>query len=117
MSALHSVAATNAFGTWASIQKKQKKQRGHHFAAMVNRRADALPRYCQRRPTRGLTGKARYRRMLAAYETMRVDGRIPASWEVVGAHALGPPIGQPRRVPGGEIASFSIDSLRGSRRK
>ena len=66
---------------------------------------------------RGLTGKGRYRRMLAAYEAMRVDGRIPASWEVVSAHAWGPPVGQPRRGPGGEIASFSIDSLRGSRRK
>ena len=67
---------------------------------------------------RGLTGKSRYQRMLAAYEAMRVDGRIPATWEVVGAHAWGPPIGQPRRgSDGGEIASFSIDSLRGSRRK
>lgn len=67
--------------------------------------------------SRGLTGKSRYRRMLAAYETMRVDDRIPATWEVVSAHAWGPPIGQPRRVPGGEIATFSIDSLRGSRRR
>lgn len=67
--------------------------------------------------SRGLTGKGRYRRMLAAYEAMRTDGRIPASWEVVSAHAWGPPIGQPRRVPGGEIATFSIDSLRGSRRR
>ncbi len=66
---------------------------------------------------RGLTGKSRYRRMLAAYETMRIDGRIPATWEVVGAHAWGPPIGQPRRVGGAEIASFSIDALRGSRRR
>ena len=67
---------------------------------------------------RGLTGKSRYRRMLAAYEVMRVDGRIPATWEVVSAHAWGPPVGQPRRVAdGGEIASFSIDSLRGSRRQ
>jgi len=65
---------------------------------------------------RGLTGKSRYRRMLAAYEAMRVDGRIPATWEVVSAHAWGPPVGQPRRGAGGEIASFSIDSLRGSRR-
>ncbi|MFC5436664.1 malonyl-ACP O-methyltransferase BioC [Rhodanobacter umsongensis] len=66
---------------------------------------------------RGLTGKTRYRRMLAAYEAMRVDGRIPATWEVVSAHAWGPPVGQPRRgAGGGEIASFSIDSLRGSRR-
>ncbi len=65
---------------------------------------------------RGLTGKNRYRRMLQAYERMRVDGRIPATWEVVSAHAWGAPIGQPRRVDGGEIASFSIDQLRGSRR-
>jgi malonyl-CoA O-methyltransferase len=56
--------------------------------------------------------------MLSAYEAMRVDGRIPATWEVVTAHAWGPPAGQPRRgSDGGEIASFSIDSLRGSRRK
>ncbi len=67
--------------------------------------------------SRGLTGRARYQRMLAAYETMRVDGRIPATWEVVSAHAWGPPVGQPRRVPGGEVATFSPDSLRGSRRK
>jgi len=66
---------------------------------------------------RGLTGKSHYRHMLQAYETMRVDGRIPATWEVITAHAWGPPIGQPRRVTGGgEIASFSVDSLRGSRR-
>ncbi|WP_329742116.1 malonyl-ACP O-methyltransferase BioC [Dyella sp. A6] len=68
---------------------------------------------------RGLTGKSRYRAMLAAYETMRRDdGRIPATWEVVTAHAWGPPPGQSRRAPGGgEIASFSVDSLRGSRRR
>jgi malonyl-CoA O-methyltransferase len=67
---------------------------------------------------RGLTGKSRYQRMLAAYESMRVDGRIPATWEVVTAHAWGPPAGQPRRgSEGGAIASFSVDSLRGSRRR
>lgn len=67
---------------------------------------------------RHLTGKAHYQRMLAAYETMRVDGRIPATWEVVTAHAWGPPPGQSRRGrDGGEIASFSVDSLRGSRRR
>jgi malonyl-CoA O-methyltransferase len=67
---------------------------------------------------RGLTGKHHFQRMLAAYEAMRVDGRIPATWEVVTAHAWGPPPGQSRREKGGgEIASFSIDSLRGSRRR
>ncbi|RDI96920.1 malonyl-[acyl-carrier protein] O-methyltransferase BioC [Dyella solisilvae] len=67
---------------------------------------------------RHLLGKRHYQRMLAAYETMRVDGRIPATWEVVTAHAWGPPPGQSRRLPGGgEIASFSLNSLRGSRRR
>jgi len=67
---------------------------------------------------RGLTGKTRYQRMLAAYETMRIDNRIPATWEVVTAHAWGPPQGQGRRgTDGSEIASFSVDSLRGSRRR
>ncbi|AND70558.1 malonyl-CoA O-methyltransferase [Dyella thiooxydans] len=67
---------------------------------------------------RHLTGKAHYRRMLEAYEAMRVDGRIPATWEVVTAHAWGPPPGQSRRgAGGGEIATFSVDSLRGSRRR
>ena len=66
---------------------------------------------------RGLMGKVRYQRMLDAYETMRVDGRIPAMWEVVTAHAWGPPQGQARRSRGMEIASFSADSLRGSRRQ
>ncbi len=67
---------------------------------------------------RHLLGKRHYQRMLAAYETMRENGRIPATWEVVTAHAWGPPPGQSRRMKGGgEIASFSIDSLRGSRRR
>lgn len=67
---------------------------------------------------RGLTGKRHYRQMVEAYEAMRVDGRIPATWEVVTAHAWGPPPGQSRRMQGGgEIASFSVDSLRGSRRR
>jgi malonyl-CoA O-methyltransferase len=67
---------------------------------------------------RGLGGMSRYRAMLAAYEAMRIDGRIPATWEVVTAHAWGPPPGQSRRIPGGgEMASFSISSLRGSRRR
>ena len=67
--------------------------------------------------SRGLTGKHRYQRMLAAYEAMRVDGRIPAMCEVVTAHAWGAPPGQARRAGGVEIASFSVDSLRGSRRQ
>jgi malonyl-CoA O-methyltransferase len=69
------------------------------------------------RRSRGLTGKAHYRRALDAYESFRSDGVLPATYEVISAHAWGPDPGQPRRARGGgEIASFPIDKLRGSRR-
>ena len=61
---------------------------------------------------RGLTGKARFARMLQAYETMRMDECVPATWEVVEMHAWGPPEGQPLRVDQGEIATFPIERLR-----
>ncbi len=66
--------------------------------------------------TRGLTGKTHWRRMLDAYEAFRTDGVLPATYEVIYAHAWAPEHGQPRRSGGGEIATFSIDRLRGSRR-
>lgn len=61
---------------------------------------------------RGLTGKARFARMYEAYETMRVNGLIPATWEVIEMHAWGSPEGQPRRAGGEEIATFPIERLR-----
>lgn len=61
---------------------------------------------------RGLTGKARFARMLRAYEAMRSDDCVPATWEVIEMHAWGPPEGQPRRVRGEEIATFPIERLR-----
>lgn len=62
---------------------------------------------------RGLTGKQRFARMFAAYEAMRADGKIPATWEVIEMHAWGAPEGQPRRDgTGGEIATFPIERLR-----
>jgi len=67
--------------------------------------------------TRGLTGRAHYRRAIEAYETFRADGVLPATYEVIYAHAWAPDPGQPhRRRGGGEIASFPIERLRGSRR-
>ena len=65
---------------------------------------------------RTLTGKAHLQRVVAAYETFRRDGVLPASYEVVSAQAFAPEPGQPRRTPGGDIASFPIERLRGSRR-
>jgi len=64
---------------------------------------------------RGLTGTGRWRRAVEAYETFRVDGKLPATYEVIYAHAWAPEQGQPRRAGGGEIATFSVDRLRGSR--
>jgi len=47
---------------------------------------------------RGLTGRARWRRLLEALERLRVDGRIPATFEVVYGHAWK---GEPRRTAEG----------------
>jgi malonyl-CoA O-methyltransferase len=66
---------------------------------------------------RGLGGKARLARVLAAYEALRRDGEIPATYEVIYAQAFGPEPGQPRRGRGGELATFPVASLRGSRRR
>jgi malonyl-CoA O-methyltransferase len=39
---------------------------------------------------RGLTGRARFRRMTEAYESMRDEGRVPATYEVIYGAAWGP---------------------------
>lgn len=68
------------------------------------------------RRKRGLTGRERFRRVGEAYETYREDGVLPATYEVIYAHAWSPQPGQPRRRGRQEIASFPLDRLRGSRR-
>ncbi|MEP6940454.1 MAG: malonyl-ACP O-methyltransferase BioC [Rudaea sp.] len=68
------------------------------------------------RRRRGLTGRASLQRVAAAYETFREDGVLPATYEVIYAHAWSPPAGQPRRGGGADIASFPVERLRGSRR-
>ncbi|HET6603739.1 MAG TPA: malonyl-ACP O-methyltransferase BioC [Xanthomonadaceae bacterium] len=60
---------------------------------------------------RTLTGKDRMRSVFEAYEPLRRDGVLPSSWEVVYAHAWGPPPGQPRFDAGGVIASFPADRI------
>jgi len=64
---------------------------------------------------RALTGKTHLARVVAAYEAFRDDGVLPATYEVVYAQAFAPDPGQPRRQGGSDIATFSIDRLRGSR--
>jgi malonyl-CoA O-methyltransferase len=63
---------------------------------------------------RGLTGRARIARMRAAYPR-QLDGRIASTWEVVYLHGHAPREGEPRRTPGGQEATFSLDALRRSR--
>jgi len=40
--------------------------------------------------SRGCTGKGRLQAMRRAYEELRLDGRLPASYEVVYGHAWAP---------------------------
>lgn len=50
---------------------------------------------------RALTGRARFARAAQAYETMRSpDGSLPATWEIIYAHAWGPAPGAPIRRNG-----------------
>ena len=66
----------------------------------------------------GLTGPGALKRVLAAYEGFRRDGRYPATFEVVYGTAWGAAEGQPvRDAGGGEEATFSVDALRGSLRR
>jgi malonyl-CoA O-methyltransferase len=51
------------------------------------------------------------------YEQFRRQRRLPVSWEIVFGAAFGPPEGQPIKTRDGDIAAFSVDSLRGSRRR
>jgi malonyl-CoA O-methyltransferase len=61
---------------------------------------------------RGLGGKSRQARMIAAYESQRRDdGRLPSSWEVITAMAWAPAPGTPRREGRLDVASFPADRI------
>ena len=60
---------------------------------------------------RGLGGKSRQARMIAAYEALRHDGRLPSTWEVITALAWAPGPGAPRREGSADIASFPADRI------
>jgi malonyl-CoA O-methyltransferase len=64
----------------------------------------------------GLTGRQRLQRVIEAYEPFRREDRYPASYEVIYGATFGPPEGQPVRTPEGEMATFSLESLRSGRR-
>ena len=58
---------------------------------------------------KGLTGRRKFAMMQAAYERSRVDGRLPATYEIVFAHAW-VPLQAARR--GQEPASVSLEELK-----
>ncbi len=60
---------------------------------------------------RGLGGKSRRERMIAAYETQRREGRLPSTWEVISAMGWAPGPGTPRREGSHDIASFPADRI------
>jgi malonyl-CoA O-methyltransferase len=57
----------------------------------------------------GLMGRQRWQRMVAAYESFRQDGRLPATYEVVYGHAWKPEFSRRKTVDGQqqiELAEF-----------
>jgi len=60
---------------------------------------------------RGLGGKSRQARMIAAYETQRREGRLPSTWEVITAMGWAPGPGTPRREGHVDVASFPADRI------
>jgi malonyl-CoA O-methyltransferase len=66
---------------------------------------------------RALTGRARFARAAQAYEQLRGDdGKLPATWEVIYAHAWGPPPGAPIRVGGVDEVQVPVSSIKVRRR-
>lgn len=60
---------------------------------------------------RALTGKDRMQRVFAAYEPFRRDGVLPASYEVIYAHARAPEPGQPRRSGGADLTAVPLSKI------
>lgn len=65
-----------------------------------------------RRRRHTLTGKARFANAAAAYENeRRDDGQLPATWEVVYAHAWAPEHGAPIREGGFDVTAVPLASI------
>jgi malonyl-CoA O-methyltransferase len=59
--------------------------------------------------------RAQRDRLEAAYSPLLTGGSYPLSYEIVYGTAFGPQEGQPRRTAGGDVVTFSVDSLLKSR--
>ena len=62
---------------------------------------------------RGLTGKNRFKAMLNEYEILREEQGLPASFEVVYAHAWAPQEQRARRLDE-HTSAYPVSALRGS---
>jgi malonyl-CoA O-methyltransferase len=60
---------------------------------------------------RSLTGRARFVRAAQAYDPMRRDGKLPATWEVITAQAWGPQPGTPIRVGGVDEVAVPVSRI------
>ena len=66
---------------------------------------------------RTLTGRARFAAAAAAYEPLRVADGLPATWEVIYAHAWAPPPGAPIREGGLEVTTVPVADIPIRRRR
>jgi malonyl-CoA O-methyltransferase len=66
---------------------------------------------------RGLMGRQALRALEAAYEPLRHDGKLPASYEVVFCQAQAPQAGAPLKTPSGDLAQFGIEDMRARLRR
>ncbi len=64
----------------------------------------------------GLMGKARWRSMVEAYEGLRRDGRLPATFEIVYGHAWVGEHKRPRLEDGRQVIEFQIAHRKAGRR-
>ena len=60
---------------------------------------------------RTLTGRARFAAAAAAYEPLRTQAGLPATWEVIQAHAWAPPPGAPIREGGYDVTSVPVAQI------
>jgi malonyl-CoA O-methyltransferase len=60
---------------------------------------------------RSLTGRERFARAAQAYESLRHEGRLPATWEVITAHAWGPQPGTPIRIGGMDEVAVPVTRI------
>lgn len=65
---------------------------------------------------KALSNRKSFQKMQEAYRAYKLEDRFPASVEVIYGATFAPAEGQPMRTAGGEVATFSIDALRASKK-